>query len=124
MFVYGFPIIMLELDDNEKLQIKNMVEKMMRWLIRELVKNAEILAYDDYIDEDTDTCNWDLRVFKQTKNLCMHLYNPELIDYDVREFWNNDTSIRDAVWDMLKEHLDRTLYNKVYDYLDSHNRPS
>lgn len=114
--------MLLKLDYYEKAQIKNMVEKMMRWLIHELTKNAEIIAHNDYIDEDTDTCNWELRVFKQTKNLCMHLYNPELIDYDVRsDFWNNDTSIRDCVWDMLKEHLNRTLYNKVYDYLLSHD---
>jgi len=107
----------MNISEEEKLEIKQMLVSATNNLIEQLRDNAAEISKSDGITEDTDTCYFDMKAYKHVTSLCFHLYNPDFTSYSKKNFWRNGTYTRDLIWAILEEFLSPELYKKVQDYL-------
>jgi hypothetical protein len=114
----------LDLNDLEKKEIKDMMEKQMRFLSKCLTEQADILEATDEVDDDTEICWHEHECYMEVMMLGFHLYKPDITTYDAHSFWDNDTSVREGIWDALDTSLSAPLLKKVHDYIDRHNGPA
>lgn len=107
----------LKLDEYEKIEIKQMLVDSTKYLMQQLENNASEISNSQSLNEDTDTCYFEMKTHKHLSYLCFHLYNTELVTYSKRDFWKNSTYLRDCIWHRLETFLRPELYKKVKDYL-------
>jgi hypothetical protein len=76
----------LELDEHEKLEIKQMLVDSTKYLMKQLENYASEISNSQSLNEDTETCYFEMKTHKHLTNLCFHLYNTELSTYSKRDF--------------------------------------
>lgn len=113
----------LVINDAEKQEIKSMMQKQML-VLAEILQDASLtLENSKEVDDDIDTCWHSMKIYKHLMSLSIHLYNPDLTSYTCKDFWNNDTSVRDGIWDILEMCLSKTLFEKVEILINRQNGP-
>jgi len=112
----------MELNAQEKWEIKTMIANEMVVLSKALIETSNRIHACEEIDDDFEDCYQELRVYKRLEYLGLHLYDKDRITYTAKDFWNNDTSVRDGVWDALEQNLTPELFKKVRNYLLEKNK--
>jgi hypothetical protein len=104
---------------SDRKELKQLMSTYMKSFQNSIASLQQEIDGTEELDEDTELGSYDADVYTNAMQLFLHLYNPELTSFTLRDYLNLDSGPCEEIWVFMQEHLSPQLFERVKEYIQS-----